>query len=80
MDTIKAIIKFLAKGELIMWGYSISMIVLSWYSVVYQKVIDGSVAAMYLGALGSYVGKKGFDEWREMRAPKTKPEEVKQGD
>lgn len=80
MDKLKSIVKFLAKGELIMWAWSITMITLSVWCTINEKPMDNTVAGVYGLALSAYIGKKGFDEWREMKAPKIKPEEVKQGD
>jgi hypothetical protein len=67
---LKSTAFFLAKGSLIMWGYTINMVVLSWYATTHSKTIDSSVAAMYIAALGAFVGKKGFDEYQKTKATK----------
>jgi hypothetical protein len=67
MELLKTIALFLAKGKLIMWVYTINMILLSWYATVMEKTIDGSVAIMYTAALGAWAGKKGFDKYQEAK-------------
>jgi hypothetical protein len=52
---------FLAKGKLIMWAYTINMIVLSWYATLNEVKIDSSIPAMYMAALTAYVGSKGYE-------------------
>ncbi len=60
---------FLAKGKLIMWAYTINMIILSWYATVKQVRIDSSVAIMYGSALTAYVGSKGYEFYQEKKQP-----------
>ena len=67
MEILKAIALFLAKGKLIMWLYTINMILLSWYATVKGIPIDGSVAIMYSAALTGWVGKKGFDDYQQFK-------------
>jgi hypothetical protein len=67
---LKSTAFFLAKGSLIMWGYTINMVVLSWYATMHSKAIDSSVAAMYIAALGAFVGKKGYDQYQQSKTTK----------
>ena len=59
MSRCKKILNFFdLKGGVIMGIYSLSMIALSFYSVVNGKPIDSSIPAMYLGAIGAFAVNK----------------------
>lgn len=58
---------FLAKGKLIMWLYTINMILLSWYATINKVSIDSSVPMMYGAALTAYVGSKGYEFYQEKK-------------
>jgi uncharacterized membrane protein (UPF0136 family) len=49
-------------GKYIMAIYSLAMIGLSVYSVVYDKKIDSSVATMYSAAIVAYAASKTYKE------------------
>lgn len=50
------------RGKLIMAIYSLAMIGISIYSVIYGKQIDSSVASMYGVAIAAYAASKTYKE------------------
>jgi len=56
-------------GKYIMLVYSLAMIVISGYSVVYDKKIDSSVATMYSAAIVAYAASKTYKETRPAGTP-----------
>lgn len=60
------------RGGTVMGLYSLSMIVLSFYSVIKGKPIDGSVAAMYSTAAVVYGGSRMHSNWLGKKSDATK--------
>ena len=81
MDAVKDFLAkaalFLAKGKLVMWIYTINMVVLSWYATANNWKIDSSVAIMYGSALTAYVGSKGYETHLQSKVTKKmEPDDV----
>ncbi|RJP48798.1 MAG: hypothetical protein C4586_08795 [Anaerolineaceae bacterium] len=63
---------FLAKGELLMWAFTVNIIAMGWYAQYHgnKKPMDSGIVTAYCTALTIYVGKKGWDQYQATKQSK----------
>jgi len=66
MEKVNSFFRILAKGKTMMGLYTINMIALSWYAVISNKPLDGSISAMYLASIGAYAASKTYQKVNEV--------------
>ena len=66
MEKFNSFFRVLGKGKTMMGLYTINMIALSWYAVVEQVPLDGSISAMYLASVGAYAASKSYQKVKEV--------------
>ena len=73
MELLKKIALFFAKGELLMWAFTVNIIAMGWYAQYHGKdrPMDSGIVTAYCTALTIYVGKKGWDEYQKSKTTKT---------
>lgn len=68
IECFKAMLPSRMKGKTIMWWMSFNVVALWWYATLFDKPLDGSIAAIYIAALGTFAGSKGFEYYQERKS------------
>ena len=69
VECLRSVLPSRMKGKTIMWWMTLNVMALWWYAMLFDKSLDGSIAAIYIAALGVFAGSKGY-ELTEIRKQK----------
>lgn len=80
IECLKSVMPSRMKGKSVVWWMSFNIVGLWWYAMVFDKTLDGSIATIYIAALGFYSGTKSFEHYQNIHAGgrpdvPTKPED-----
>lgn len=78
-DFIRSLLPSKMKGKTVMWWITVNVLGMCWYAMVFDKSLDGSIAAIYGMAVGAFAGTNVSDMLTDRRVKPRKPPDVDEG-